>query len=261
MATKPLSGIYEIVNLENGKRYIGSAQNYLLRWKHHRFLLLKGRHHSRHMQAAWKKYGGDRFQFNILIFCQPNLLLFYEQLVIDAYKPEYNTLPIAGSPRGMRHSTETKAKISLSRIGNKYTLGYRHRPETLAKMAKAKLGNTFTKGKPRNRVAVEKSAAAHRGMRRSTETRLRISLAAKGKKRGPRSEEWCRNISAAQKGRVPSPESIEKMRATKKGSRLSADHKAKISVASKAMWARRKTALLSESSNGPSLFAPDRESG
>lgn len=67
MADTPLSGIYEIVNLENGKRYIGSAQNILRRWKHHRFLLANGRHCSRYMQASWKKYGEDKFEFRVLI--------------------------------------------------------------------------------------------------------------------------------------------------------------------------------------------------
>lgn len=154
----------------------------------------------------------------------------------------------------MRHSAETKAKLSLSKMGNKHTLGYKHTSETIAKMSKVKLGNTYTKGKPRNRTAVEKTAAAHRGMKRSEETRLRLSLAMTGKKHGPRSEEWRRNLSAAQKGRVQSPEAIAKMRATKTGSRLSAEHKAKIGVASKASWARRK-----ELSNGQGIFNFDSE--
>jgi len=183
MAQTPLSGIYEIVNLENGKRYIGSAQNIARRWKHHRFLLSKSKHYSRYMQASWTKHGEIKFQFRVLIYCEPDLLLFYEQSALDVFKPVFNTLPVAGSSRGMHLSAETKAKISLSRIGNKYTLGYRHRPESIAKIAKAQLGNTATKGKPRNRAAVEKTAAAHRGMKRSVETRLRISAAMRGKKR------------------------------------------------------------------------------
>ena len=40
------SGIYKIVNLINGKVYIGSAVNFEKRWREHRRGLISKNHHS-----------------------------------------------------------------------------------------------------------------------------------------------------------------------------------------------------------------------
>jgi hypothetical protein len=54
------TGVYQIINLTNGKRYIGSAANkrgFDQRWSIHRTLLFQGKHHSSKLQNAWNKYG------------------------------------------------------------------------------------------------------------------------------------------------------------------------------------------------------------
>jgi hypothetical protein len=38
-----------------------------------------------------------------------------EQKYLDSLKPRYNLSPTAGSPRGVKHTEETKAKLSRSR--------------------------------------------------------------------------------------------------------------------------------------------------
>jgi group I intron endonuclease len=185
----PDSGVYEIRNSENGNNYIGSAADLNVRLKLHRFYLRRGTHPNRHLQASWNKYGSDAFVFRTMLICASKDTLFYEQRALDVLKPAFNVRRIAHSNLGVKLSAETKAKISALRMGNQHTLGYRHSPESRAKISASKLGNTHTKGKKRDPAAVEKTAAAHRGMKRSVETRTRISVAMTGKKRRPRSTE------------------------------------------------------------------------
>lgn len=201
------SGIYAILNLIDGKRYVGSAQNFTARWKAHRFHLGKGSHHSRYLQAAWNKHGGQNFEFLPMLYCEVSALLEYEQLAIDALRPEYNSAPVAGSCRGVKHSEEVRANISARMMGNQHTLGYRHTEEAREKLREKQLGVASpTKGTTRDRGAVAATAAAHRGMKRSAET--------------------CAKISAKAKGRKRSRESIEKAASKRRGVSLSAAHRA-----------------------------------
>ena len=54
---KNQSGIYEILNTANGKRYIGSAVHFARRWYLHCWKLNRGEHHSAKLQNAWNKHG------------------------------------------------------------------------------------------------------------------------------------------------------------------------------------------------------------
>jgi len=105
-------GIYEIVNRQNGKRYIGSAKNFDARWRLHRASLRRGDHHSRTMLRAWNKYGPDLFDFKKLLICEDKNLLMYEQIYLDACRPEYNNCKIAGSQLGVKRSPESRQKMS-----------------------------------------------------------------------------------------------------------------------------------------------------
>jgi group I intron endonuclease len=192
------TGIYEIRNTLNGKRYVGSAVSFEARWKLHRFHLGKGKHHSRHLQASWDKHGSAAFEFRTLLICSRHNLLMYEQAAIDALNPEFNTARTAGSWLGLKHSEETKRKLSILKMGNQATLGYKHRPESLERLRLKQMGvSSPTKGTKRNADAVAATASAHRGMKRSAETRRRISEAMTGKKRPPRGAEYRANLSRA----------------------------------------------------------------
>jgi predicted GIY-YIG superfamily endonuclease len=50
------SGIYEIINKLNNKRYIGSAQEFKSRWKDHKSSLLNNKHQNKHLQHSFNKY-------------------------------------------------------------------------------------------------------------------------------------------------------------------------------------------------------------
>jgi group I intron endonuclease len=120
------SGVYGIVNKTNGKQYIGSSVNIEIRWQQHKHDLARGLHHSRHLQRAWDKYGGDNFDFVILeLTGQTRLeLLEAEQKWLDKIEGVYtqngyNCWTKAAGPLGVKQSQETIDKRILSLRGEK----------------------------------------------------------------------------------------------------------------------------------------------
>ena len=117
------TGVYKILNLVNGKFYIGStsALGFKKRWWCHQKDLRASNHHNQHLQNSWNKYGEPQFQFEIVEKCCPSQCLSREQHYIDTLHPAYNILAMAGSPRGYRHAATTKAIIgNASRGPNNY---------------------------------------------------------------------------------------------------------------------------------------------
>jgi group I intron endonuclease len=112
-------GIYRIVNVKNMKCYVGSSKNIEQRWKLHRDTLRTGKHHSKYLQRSYLKYGKSAFEFEVMMTCDPDYLLFYEQQFLDQWKPEYNTYVTAGSNRGAKFSDEARMKMSIRLKGKK----------------------------------------------------------------------------------------------------------------------------------------------
>ena len=81
-------GIYEIVNVINGKRYVGSSASITERLKKHKSLLSRGKH-KEHIQKEFNEYGKEAFKFRIIQYCNVNDLLEIEKMHIDK-KSEYN---------------------------------------------------------------------------------------------------------------------------------------------------------------------------
>lgn len=211
------SGIYEIVNLVNGKRYVGSAVDKDLRWRQHRNALRRGDHPNVHLQRAWAKDGEQSFVFRMIEVCEPAQLIEREQVHIDA-RADYNICPNAGSSLGRRHSEGTRAKISEKKRGQKMAprtdehraniskalRGKSMNPSSIAKMAETKRGSTlppehrakigaglkaaWADGKREREKSPEwraKIADTLRGGKLSVEHRKAVSEAMRGKKRGP----------------------------------------------------------------------------
>lgn len=91
------SGVYEIRNKFNGKRYIGMAKDLIARKAHHISDLQWNRHKSKELQLDYDNlvirdgnYFEDTFEFNVIIYCYPSQLTFYENLLITYLQPEYN---------------------------------------------------------------------------------------------------------------------------------------------------------------------------
>ena len=115
-----LNGVYQIRHVASDKLYIGSCSEYrgmIYRWGRHRRQLNTNSHHSVKLQRAWNKYSEDAFVFEVLLYCDPQNCLLYEQIALDQYEPEYNICSIAGSRLGSKQSNATKEKIRQSKIG------------------------------------------------------------------------------------------------------------------------------------------------
>lgn len=60
------SGVYKIVNIVNGKFYVGSSININKRWGEHKRSLRKNCHNNDFLQKSWNKHGEINFKFEIL---------------------------------------------------------------------------------------------------------------------------------------------------------------------------------------------------
>jgi hypothetical protein len=110
-----ISGVYQILNTLNNKRYIGSSVNIYNRFVDHKTKLNKNKHCNKHLQRAWNKYGEKHFKFEILETCEPikDTLLFLEQKYLDL-KPEYNIQKFAYSNLGQSISKRVKEAVAES---------------------------------------------------------------------------------------------------------------------------------------------------
>lgn len=133
------SGVYQIFNPYNNKRYIGSSINIEKRFKQHKSSLRGNRHHNKHLQNAWNKYK-DILIFEPLEYCEPEYLLELEQYYIDFYNSAdrrfgYNIDAVADHANpGFHLSDETKEKLSKAHLGKKRT------PEIIEKCRQAQIG-------------------------------------------------------------------------------------------------------------------------
>lgn len=113
------SGVYKILNVKNGRSYIGSSENLKKRIWDHLQSLLHNEHHSYKLQADFRRYNVDDFDVSILELCGVMNLIQREQFYIDSQKPYYNIAQVAGSSLGVKRSDETKMKVSLGLTGKK----------------------------------------------------------------------------------------------------------------------------------------------
>lgn len=171
------TGVYCITDTKSGRRYVGSAVSFKKRWREHRNSLKRGQHHSQFMQRTFHARS-DAFSFQVLLYCSIDNLLMYEQRFLDAWKPEFNTSPVAGSQLGYRHTADTRKKMSMSR------------PKDFSPMT---------------------------GKKHTEETKARISENRKGKGGGEQTPERRANISKALKGRIVTPEIRARISATLTG--------------------------------------------
>jgi len=159
-------GIYCITNIVNGKQYIGQSTDIDTRWRHHRDLLNAGHHVNRHLQYAWNKYGAENFRFSALEILEDDERINEREIFwiqeLDTFENGYN-LTLGGEGQRGRYLTEEQ-KNHLSEINT------------------GALNPNF-------------------GLKRSEETRRKMSIAKRGKPRKPHTEDYKRKVSEKLKGR------------------------------------------------------------
>jgi group I intron endonuclease len=115
--------IYQIRNIVNNKKYIGSSKNPKKRFREHLRRLRKNTHHSIILQNAWNKYGEDKFVFEIIVYCEQKDLMEKELLSFREESPEYNmSLSPTAPMTGRKHKPETIEKFK----NRKYASGEAH---------------------------------------------------------------------------------------------------------------------------------------
>lgn len=82
------SGIYQIVNLTNGKRYIGETTNLRRRQREHWSRAKAGMNTPLYNDML--AIGQQHFMFDIIEECAEKDLRKKEKIYIDYFKPEYN---------------------------------------------------------------------------------------------------------------------------------------------------------------------------
>lgn len=175
-----------MVNMSNGKKYVGQAVNLLKRNSIHSWALRNNKHFNTHLQRAFNDVGSDRFEYYVLAYCDAAQLNDCEKKWIS-FLDSMNSLKGYNRSSGGRLSSamseETKSLLSLQRKGHYVS------PET-----KRKIG-VSNKGKVRSQEVIDnlkrgwdKRRAAGNGYspmkgRKLTEDhKLKLSLAHKGKK-------------------------------------------------------------------------------
>lgn len=185
MDLKDKSGIYIIHNTITKKVYIGSATDLYSRKNTHFYQLRHNKHHNKHLQRSWNKYGENVFNFYVTEWVEDkSKLLEIEQFWITlflTYKPDgiYNINPKAGSMLGYKFSKEAREKMSKN--NSKYNLGKHLSDETKKKLSDINVGRKHT-----------------------DEEKLKMSLAGKGK---PKSESFKKNKTGEKNGRAKLKES------------------------------------------------------
>ena len=184
--------IYKIVNLVNDKFYVGSTTNKKVRFREHRKQLRGNRHHCKHLQASWNKYGEEKFDFCVIEEVPDGKSLSEAE---DKYLKEhfgkahcYNSGAAAVAPwRGIygdKHfnfgkemAGSQKQQISQS-LKDFYAQDYHNHP---------RVGKTHTE-ETKAKISASKKAnpSPHwEGKERSEETRQKIGDTQRGKPKGP----------------------------------------------------------------------------
>lgn len=114
------SGIYKITNIKNNNSYIGSSTDLKRREYDHFRFLRSSKHINKHLQNAYNMYGSDSFCFEVIFNCEKDYLLYYEDLFLEHFKPQYNISLSASSPmKGRKHTEESLKKIRAQIPWNK----------------------------------------------------------------------------------------------------------------------------------------------
>jgi group I intron endonuclease len=221
------SGIYKIVNKINGKYYIGSTKNFILRWERdHKPSLRKGNHHNIHLQHAWDKYGEIAFEFLVLEKVSNDNLLIIEQKYLDVLKKDkesgkdthYNISYIAGRIEHTDEVLERMKRYACNRT-DIHKQNLKNSRLNLSELTKEKIKKATSESN-KNRVWKEESKMklsklmkclissdkyknfrdSRVGRIVSDETRKKLSLCSKGK---TLSEETRRKISESNKKQIP----------------------------------------------------------
>ena len=195
-------GIYMIINLINGMKYVGSSNDINRRFNCHSSCLKRNKHYNKRLQRTWNKYGDTNFEFRLLEECIEEVL---EQREIVWIK-QYNTMDNRFGYNVMHPDRRN--------IG-KYWTGRHHTNKSKVKQRNAKLGKPSNISEHGKKI-IRDLVIAYNKQRILTPTqRENMSMGVKAYyKNNPSARE---RISRMNKGRKHSDASKEKMHLNRAG--------------------------------------------
>jgi group I intron endonuclease len=201
-------GVYQIVCIPTGKRYIGSSNNISKRLWGHIYNLKRNEHHNQHLQYAFNKYGISNFKAEPLFYCAPDERIKLEIMTIETVRPEFNIRPPVDGI--FTNSPETRRKLSIANMGKPSPMkGKHHTDAAKEKLRAAKLGQP-----------------GHHTIPHTAEAKAKMSLTRTGK-------------PSNKKGTKMSPEQIEKLRIAHLGHHPSIETREKLRITTQAYWDKK----------------------
>ncbi|MBR5604201.1 MAG: GIY-YIG nuclease family protein [Bacteroidales bacterium] len=144
------SGIYEIYNTKNQKRYIGQSIHIRTRLFKHINELNKNQHKNQHLQNSWNKYNYDSFKFRVIEYCSVDELDSKEDYYISLYHSNdslfgFNYRIDNKTNRGLKWSEEQRKKMQqqINKEGSYYK-NHTVPKETMEKAWNASRNKTWT---------------------------------------------------------------------------------------------------------------------
>jgi len=159
--------VYVARNKINGKCYIGATEKTLrARARTHISRAKKGRQSI--FSSAIRKHGSDAFEWSIIFACRDFFdALEWERMFIRIKNPAYNMTDGGGGVKGLRFSSEARAKMSAAKKGkpNQWSNGQMPSDlrERLATLRRAEAGRKLTQ---KQLIAMQKNAATANDARR-----------------------------------------------------------------------------------------------
>jgi hypothetical protein len=198
------SGIYAILNLTNGKIYVGQARGkrgIRGRCTAHKGLLRKGLD-SKHLQAAWNRLGASAFAFGEVEKAPRELLNERERHFISLWKTRefgYNLEEGGSGTYNPKNSVEHNKSVVWSEE-RREKIRQSNSRRVWSKESRDKVAQSVRDLPPQSQESREKKARASSGKCHTEETKRKISEAQIGK---IISEESREKMSQAKKGRTP----------------------------------------------------------
>ena len=208
-------GIY-VLKSPSGKYYVGQCWDFDDRMKKYKSLNVKKQ---RALYNALKHYGFAAFE--VVFTPYPKEMLDWAEVTLIAaygsFTGGYNCTKGGDGTKGMKHSDESKKKMSEANLGRK------HSDETKKKMSLSKMNNKHSLGYKPTTEHKEKIRKAMLGQKRifTEEWKRNISKSkmnnknALGYKHTDEAKEKMRNAKLGKYGKKHSAETKEKMRAAR----------------------------------------------